>query len=100
MIMENLLNNKFVFVSNFSVKEERRRTYYHGDAKEPNEIDHSACEEYIILANLHNAGLIDLSLCLLRDLETPTLEIGQRLKPSKLMVWKLIDTYNDLKLMR
>ena len=69
-LFENLIAGEKVFVSNFSIYDEERVTYYVKPEKYENLNYHSKEEEVLILGWLHNNGKIDASLCLLDDTET------------------------------
>ena len=71
-LFENLIAGEKVFVSNFSIYDEERVTYYVKPEKYENLNYHSKEEEVLILGWLHNNGKIDASLCLLDDTETAT----------------------------
>jgi hypothetical protein len=83
-----------IFVSNFSMTDEKRETYYIVDSYNES-VCHNKDEELKIINWLHKNNVVDATMCLLEDTNLPTLQdIG--LEPSKFIVDKLKDKYGKV----
>jgi len=92
VIIENLLKNNKVFVTNFSIKNEIRYSHYiqksHAEKEFENEknmqkglpplipTNHNADSEIKMLRWLHQNKIIDASLCFLEDKKDPLLNLN------------------------
>jgi len=99
IILDQVIKNENqIYVIGCSITNETRKTYYVNDFvfERENEPDngltgtgstccHNKNDEIKILRWLHENSLIDATLCMLKDSETPTLETGG-LEPSQKMV--------------
>jgi len=72
VLFDALLNGEKVFVTHFSINKEERESYYVQKGKADSEC-HCATDEVSILRWLHSNSYVDASLCLLEDVNLPTL---------------------------
>jgi hypothetical protein len=98
IIMENLYLGLDVFVSNFSIKDEERVSYYVRDEKYENPMFHCKDEELKIIRWLHENRKIDASFCLLEDTETPTFDCSI-FEPSEISIAKVLECFGNCKLL-
>jgi hypothetical protein len=98
VIFENLVLNNKVYVSNFSLYDKIRISY--GDFDYPDDWDeqcHSKDDEINILFWLHQNNYIDITLCMLEDVSSPTIKcVG--LIPSPKVINILKSEYGELKI--
>ena len=82
VIIENLLKNNKVFVTNFSIKNEIRYSHYIQKSHAEKEFEsnggsyHNAESEIKMLRWLHQNKIIDASLCFLEDKKDPLLNLN------------------------
>ena len=88
LIFDNLLAGNNVFVTNFSIQNEQRDSYYVKRGHGENNDFHSANDELSILRWLHQNGYVDATLCLLSDDHNVRLE-NDVLEPSSFIMSKL-----------
>ena len=93
IMFDSILTGDKVFITNFSVMDEARKTYYVKDGFHESEC-HSKEEELEIVKWLHRAGRVDASLCLLEDVEHPTFNCST-LMPTKVVVDKVMKFYDS-----
>ena len=94
IVFDNILSgNHKVFVTNFTIKDEPRTTYYVKKSRGYESNCHSKNDEINIIKWLHNNNKIDASLCTIVDCEKPTLECST-LKPTKFIIDKIMDEFN------
>lgn len=92
IMFENLLSGKNVFISNFSIVDEDRVSYYVKESRGYESECHSKTDELNIIKWLHNNNKIDATLCMLIDLEIPTLICGE-FTPKKNTIDRLINNF-------
>lgn len=92
IMFENLLSGKNVFISNFSIVDEDRVSYYLKESTGYESECHSKTDELNIVKWLHNNDKIDATLCMLTDSETPTL-ICDEFDPKKNTIERLINNF-------
>jgi len=87
----NLLNNKKkVYIFGFSLQESCK-TFYSN--KEPGGC-HNLSKEVKILKWLHKEGHVDATLCMLQDIEIPTLDCSE-LKPTEDIISLILEKMNE-----
>lgn len=92
-LFDNLLKENKVFVTNFSIYDEERVTYYVKKEKYENNHVHSKDNEIAILRWLHINEKIDASLCLLEDDKEPILNCST-FNPSEVIINKILKEHN------
>jgi hypothetical protein len=97
IIMENLFSENLIYVSNFSIMEENRVSYYVKKEKYENLNFHSKSEELNILGWLHNNNKIDASFCLLKDSKIPTFDCSI-FSPTEESIKKVLKYFNQCRL--
>lgn len=70
LALEQVMAGQPVWLIRFSIQQEPRRAFY--SLRDEDSPWHSGVEEIKILRALHERGLLDASLCLLKDCEVPT----------------------------
>lgn len=78
-----------LYISNFSFFDEIRISTY----AKSNESFHKPQEEFRALRWLHNNSYVDCSLCMIQDMENPTIQINKKCKPSLEMLSLVSEIY-------
>lgn len=102
-LFEKLLEGRSVAVSNFSINDETRESFYVKEEvykrEDPNEnVPHKCHEkkdEINIIRWLHDNNYVDATLCMLKDVAIPTLE-SDGLHPSEFIIELLNRTYGEV----
>ena len=92
IMFDRLIAGETVFISNFSVTDEPRVSYYVKEAAYETEC-HSKEDELKIIRWLHNNGKIDATLCMLVDTDELTLNC-KGMKPTKFMLGELLKEHD------
>lgn len=92
IMFDRLIAGETVFISNFSIKNEPRASYYVKETAYESAC-HSKNDELKIVRWLHNNGKIDATLCMLVDSEELTLNCKD-IKPSKFIIGKLLEEHD------
>lgn len=92
IMFNRLIAGQTVFLTNFSVEDEPRESYYVKETAYESDC-HSKEDELKIVRWLHNNGKIDATLCMLVDSEELTLNC-KGMKPTKLMLGKLLKEHD------
>jgi hypothetical protein len=99
IILNNIIDkpDEKVFVSNFSIRKEQRRTYYVLDGKEESGF-HVMDDEIKILRWLHENNRVDATLCFMEDIEGEIVLNCGGLRPSKFICEMIEETFKPKKI--
>ena len=92
ILFDRILASETVFISNFSVEDESRESYYVKETAYETEC-HSKEDELKIIRWLHNNGKIDATLCMLVDSKELTLNC-KGMKPTKFILEELLKEHD------
>lgn len=92
-LFKNIVLGKKIFITNWSIFNESRVSHYVQENCYES-ICHEKTDEIKILNWLHVNNFVDASLCLLLDKKSPTFYCKD-IKPSKFIIKKIKDEYNE-----